>query len=59
MNRPTRPPGASPAHRDPVTVTVARRVAPGRARDFEDWVDGIVSAAQKYDGFLGSYNSID
>jgi antibiotic biosynthesis monooxygenase (ABM) superfamily enzyme len=61
VTRPLRPsgpagadPASTPAHRDPVTVTVARRVAPGRAADFEDWVDGIVAAAQKYDGFLGS-----
>jgi uncharacterized protein len=37
----------------PVTVTVARRVAPGRAADFEDWVDGVLEAARAFPGFLG------
>lgn len=38
----------------PVTVTVARRVAPGCERDFEDWYDGIIGAASRYPGFLGA-----
>jgi len=38
---------------EPVTVTVARRVAPGRGREFESWVDGILQAAQAFPGFLG------
>ena len=38
---------------EPVTVTVARRVAPGREADFEKWVAGIVSAAAKFPGYLG------
>lgn len=36
-----------------VTVTVARRVAPGRERDFERWVDGLLHVAESYPGFLG------
>jgi antibiotic biosynthesis monooxygenase (ABM) superfamily enzyme len=39
---------------EPVTVTVARRVAVGREREFEQWYDGIIGAASRYPGFLGS-----
>lgn len=38
----------------PVTVTVARRVAPGCAADFEDWYEGIIGAASQFPGFLGA-----
>ena len=38
---------------EPVTVTVARRVAAGREREFEDWYDGIIAAAGRMPGFLG------
>lgn len=38
----------------PVTVTVARRVAPGREHEFEDWYDGIIGAASRHPGFLGA-----
>ncbi len=38
----------------PVTVTVARRVAPGCASDFEDWYEGIIGAASEFPGFLGA-----
>jgi antibiotic biosynthesis monooxygenase (ABM) superfamily enzyme len=46
--------GSSPEDAGPVTVTVARRVAPGRAAEFEDWYDGIIGAASRFPGFLGS-----
>jgi uncharacterized protein len=39
---------------EPVTVTVARRVAPGREADFERWYDGIIAAASTFPGFLGA-----
>ena len=39
---------------EPVTVTVARRVHVGREREFEQWYDGIIGAACRYPGFLGS-----
>jgi antibiotic biosynthesis monooxygenase (ABM) superfamily enzyme len=39
---------------EPVTVTVARRVAAGREHEFEQWYDGIIGAACRYPGFLGS-----
>lgn len=38
----------------PVTVTVARRVTPGREREFEGWYDGIIGAASRQSGFLGA-----
>ncbi len=39
---------------EPVTVTVARRVAAGREHEFEQWYDGIIGAAGRFPGFLGS-----
>ena len=39
---------------EPVTVTVARRVAVGREREFEQWYDGIIGTASRFPGFLGS-----
>jgi uncharacterized protein len=39
---------------EPVTVTVARRVAPGREADFEEWSDELTRAASRYPGFLGA-----
>jgi hypothetical protein len=39
---------------EPVTVTVARRVAPGREAEFEDFSDALTAAASAYPGFLGS-----
>jgi antibiotic biosynthesis monooxygenase (ABM) superfamily enzyme len=39
---------------EPVTVTVARRVAVGREHEFEQWYDGIIGAACRFPGFLGS-----
>lgn len=38
----------------PVTVTVARQVAAGREREFEDWYGGIIAAASRFPGFLGA-----
>lgn len=43
-----------PQHPEPVTVTVARRVAPGREAAFEHWYDGIISCAGTFPGFLGA-----
>lgn len=39
---------------EPVTVTVARRVAPGREGEFEEWSEKLTSAASRYPGFLGA-----
>src|SRR5918995_1583974 len=38
----------------PVTVTVARRVAPGREGEFEEWAQRLTVAASDYQGFLGA-----
>ena len=35
-------------------MTVARRVAPGREAEFEDWADRLTAAAAGCDGFLGA-----
>ena len=39
---------------DPVTVTVARRVAPGREAEFLTWADEIIAAVQTFPGCLGA-----
>ncbi|WP_425310139.1 antibiotic biosynthesis monooxygenase [Ammonicoccus fulvus] len=38
---------------DPVTVTIARRVAPGREPEFEEWADRLTEIASEFPGFLG------
>jgi uncharacterized protein len=43
-----------PARREPVTVTIARRVAPGREADFEDFSAALTRATTAYAGFLGA-----
>lgn len=48
------PLSASPAEPEPVTVTVARRVAPGMEPEFETWYDGIIGCAARFPGFLGA-----
>jgi uncharacterized protein len=39
---------------EPITVTVARNVEPGRESDFEEWAAGILNEASKWPGFLGA-----
>ncbi len=39
---------------EPVTVTVARTVAPGRDEDFAAWSDGLTAAASGFPGCLGT-----
>ena len=39
---------------EPVTVTVARRVAPGREADFAAWCDAMTAAASTHPGHLGA-----
>jgi uncharacterized protein len=41
-------------HPEPVTVTIARRVAPGREEDFAAWSDRLTATASTFPGFLGS-----
>ncbi len=44
-------------HRDtdnnPVTISVSRRVVPGREAEFEDWIRGIAEAASHFEGQQG------
>jgi antibiotic biosynthesis monooxygenase (ABM) superfamily enzyme len=37
-----------------VTVTVARRVAPGREVEFERWAEQLTRASSRFPGFLGA-----
>ena len=48
--------GQNPASGDdpPVTAVVSRRVKPGREQEFEEWVSGILAAANAFPGYLGS-----
>jgi antibiotic biosynthesis monooxygenase (ABM) superfamily enzyme len=46
--------GTPPAASEPVTVTVARQVAPGREADFEEWAAELTGAASGFPGWLGS-----
>jgi antibiotic biosynthesis monooxygenase (ABM) superfamily enzyme len=39
---------------EPMTVTVARRVAPGREAEFEEWAVRLTAAAARFPGFLGA-----
>lgn len=38
---------------DPVTVSVSRRVKPGREAEFEDWLHGIAEVAKTFEGQQG------
>ncbi len=38
----------------PITAVASRQVKPGREREFEEWVHGILAAANKFPGYLGS-----
>ena len=38
----------------PVTAVASRRVKQGREREFEEWVSGILAAANRFPGYLGS-----
>ncbi len=48
--------GSNPARGEdpPVTAVASRRVKPGREREFEEWVSGMLAAANKFPGYLGS-----
>jgi len=38
---------------EPVTVSVARRILPGREQDYEDWVKGVSTVAAQFPGHMG------
>jgi uncharacterized protein len=42
------------ARPEPVTVTIARRVAPGREADFEKWSDELTRLSATFAGYLGA-----
>ncbi len=46
------------SHRDgddpPITAVASRRVKPGREKEFEVWISGILDAANEFPGYLGS-----
>jgi antibiotic biosynthesis monooxygenase (ABM) superfamily enzyme len=44
----------SPGDDPPAIAVVSRRVKQGREQEFEKWVSGILAAASKYPGYLGS-----
>ena len=48
--------GRNPASGEdpPVTAVASRRVKPGREREFEEWVSGILAVANTFPGYLGS-----
>src|SRR5215831_18408202 len=37
----------------PVTVIVTRRARKGKSNEFEQWMDGILHAAMKFEGHMG------
>ncbi len=45
---------STPGEDPPVTAVASRRVKPGREREFEEWVSGILLEARKAPGYLGS-----
>ena len=42
-----------PGHEGPVTVSISRKVAPGREADYETWLHGIIEAASDFPGHMG------
>src|SRR5215210_3212470 len=44
----------SPGDDPPVTAVASRRGKQGREQEFEEWVSGILAAANKFQGYLGS-----
>jgi antibiotic biosynthesis monooxygenase (ABM) superfamily enzyme len=47
-------PTTGPDAPEPVTVTVARRVSPGREVEFETWAQRLTTEASRFAGFLGA-----
>jgi antibiotic biosynthesis monooxygenase (ABM) superfamily enzyme len=42
-----------PGHEGPVTVSISRKVVPGRETDYENWLHGVIAAASDFPGHLG------
>jgi len=42
-----------PGEEGPVTVSISRRVKPGREADYESWLHGIIAAASAFPGHQG------
>jgi uncharacterized protein len=45
---------STPGNDPPVTAVASRRVKAGREAEFEEWVSGILGAANEFPGYLGS-----
>lgn len=43
-----------PGREGPVTVSISRKVIPGKEVDYERWVSGVIEAASAYPGHQGS-----
>ncbi|MEO1084228.1 MAG: antibiotic biosynthesis monooxygenase [Acidobacteriota bacterium] len=44
----------SPSDALPVTVVIRRRIHPDRQEEFERWLEGILAAASRFQGYLGA-----
>jgi antibiotic biosynthesis monooxygenase (ABM) superfamily enzyme len=44
---------SEPGDEGPVTVSISRRIKPGREADYEAWVHGIIAAASPFPGHQG------
>ncbi|MFW1678125.1 antibiotic biosynthesis monooxygenase [Pontibacter sp. JAM-7] len=44
----------TPGDEGPVTVSISRRVKPGREAEYEAWISGVIDAAGEYPGHLGT-----
>ena len=47
------PQEVTPGESGPVTISVARRVVPGREADYEQWLKGITADALRFPGHMG------
>jgi antibiotic biosynthesis monooxygenase (ABM) superfamily enzyme len=45
--------GPSAGARGPITTAVTRRVKPGHEAAYEEFLEGIIAAASRYEGYLG------
>lgn len=43
-----------PGQEGPVTVSISRKVKPGREAEYEAWISGVIDAASEYSGHQGS-----